>query len=83
MFEYMALERSVVAVDRPALREILGEDAAYFRAGDPADFARVLCELAAAPEQRKRLAQGARMRASEYTYEKRAEKIIAACRAVA
>ncbi|MGE5141716.1 MAG: glycosyltransferase [Rudaea sp.] len=83
MFEYMALERPVVAVDRPALREILGDDAVYFRAGDAADFARVLCELAADPAQRQRLAEAARMRAAEYTYEKRADKIVAACRAVA
>ncbi|MGB8648197.1 MAG: glycosyltransferase [Anaerolineae bacterium] len=80
MFEYMALERAIVAVDRPALREILGDDAEFFRPGDAADFARVLCALAAAPDRRQALAAAARARAANYTYGQRADRIITACR---
>ncbi len=83
MFEYMALERTIVAVDRPALREILGNNAEYFRPGDASDFTRVLCTLAAAPERRRSLAASARERAADYTYERRADRIIKACRTTA
>jgi glycosyltransferase involved in cell wall biosynthesis len=80
MFEYMALGRAIVAVDRPALREVLAEGAAeFFRAGDPADFARALRAVAGSEERRRALSAHAVESAGEYTYAKRAEKILQAC----
>ena len=82
MFEYMALGRAIVSVDRPALREILGNGAAeFFHAGDAQDFARVLQTLAQSQARRDALAARALECAQEYTYTRRADKIIAACEA--
>ncbi len=81
MFEYMALGRAIVAVDRPALREVLAPGTAdFFRPGDAEDFARALRELAASKPRREALAARALECARQYTYEARAERIIRAVR---
>jgi glycosyltransferase involved in cell wall biosynthesis len=42
MFEYMAMACPIVSVDRPALREIMGDGALYFPRGDVNAFASAL-----------------------------------------
>ncbi len=76
MFEYMALARPIVCVDRAALREIMGADALYFARGDADALA---AQLAAAVQPAARiLGERARIRVQEFTYAKRAEKIVRA-----
>ncbi|HEY6041172.1 MAG TPA: glycosyltransferase family 4 protein [Anaerolineae bacterium] len=76
MFEYLALGRAIVAVDRPALREILVDGTAeLFRAGDVADMVRALRAVADNPERRTKMEASAVARASEYTYARRADKM--------
>ncbi len=80
MFEYLALGRAIVSVDRPALREILSEETAeFFRAGDAQDFARALRAVGESVERRKTMGLCGLERVREFTYTRRAEKIIQAC----
>lgn len=76
MFEYMAMARPIVCVDRAALREILDDDALYFPRGDVSALARALQDAASPHAQG--LAERARARVAEFTYTKRAEKIVRA-----
>lgn len=80
MFEYMAMTRPIVCVDRAALREILGDGALYFPRGDAAALARAI--QAALHSDSQRLAERARERVAEFTYTKRAEKIMRAAECV-
>jgi glycosyltransferase involved in cell wall biosynthesis len=83
MFEYMALGRAIVAVDRPALREVLSPGAAeFFRPGDAADFMRALRVVADSEEYRQSLARRAQECAGGYSYARRAERILDACKSV-
>ena len=83
MFEYMALARAIVAVDRPALREILAPGTAeFFCPGDAADFARALRSVARSDDYRQAMGKRARECVREYTYGRRAEKIEQACKEV-
>ena len=61
-YEAMALERTVVVSDLPALREVVtpGETGATFRAEDADDLARVLGGLQDDPAERTRLGRQAR-----------------------
>lgn len=80
MFEYMAMARPIVCVDRASLREILGDAAFYFPRGDShalADALRHAVEPAAQP-----FAQQARERVAPFTYARRAEKIIRAAETI-
>lgn len=80
MFEYMAMARPIVCLDRASLREILGDSAYYFPRGD-------LDALAASLQQAMQpaaqaLGEQGHKRVQEYTYAKRAEKIIRAVRSI-
>lgn len=78
LFEYMAMGRPIIAVDLPALREVIDERAARFvRRGDVDDLRTALEELAADPQRRERLGQAAAEQAQPWTYRRRAERIIA------
>lgn len=80
MFEYMAMGQPIVCVDRASLREILGDGALYFPRGDVIALARALehtTDAAAAA-----LGERARERAAEFTYAKRAEKIVRAAESI-
>lgn len=76
MFEYMAMARPIVCVDRAALREIMDDGALYFPRGDVAGLASALQQAVSAPSQT--IAERARARVADYTYAKRAEKIVRA-----
>lgn len=80
MFEYMAMARPIVCVDRASLREILGDDAFYFPRGDVDALAGSLERAVRADAQA--VGERARERVKEYTYVKRAEKIVRAARAI-
>lgn len=76
MFEYMAAARPIVCVDRSALREILEDTAFYFPAGNGRALANQL-ERAFEPEAQDKAARACQLVAN-FTYARRAEKIIQA-----
>lgn len=77
MFEYMAMARPIVAVDRAALHEILAPGCAlFFPAGDSIALAAALTRAASA--EGAQLGAQAHARVAGYTYARRAEKIISA-----
>ncbi len=83
LFEYMAMARAIVAVDLPALREVIDERAARFvRRGDVADLGAALVELANDPQRRETMGRAAREQALPWTYRARAERILALCESV-
>ncbi len=83
LFEYMAMSRPIVTVDLPALREVIDESAARFvRRGDVADLRDALIELAADPERRARMGRAAYDQAQQWTYTRRAQRILEFARAV-
>jgi glycosyltransferase involved in cell wall biosynthesis len=78
MFEYMAMQRPIVAVDLASLREILGDDGAlYIPARDADALAGALLALAADPAQADALARRAGTRSGGYTYAARARAVLA------
>jgi glycosyltransferase involved in cell wall biosynthesis len=84
LFEYMAMRRAVVCPDIPALREITGGDGAlHIPRGDRAALAAALVRLAGDGELRETLASRAAERVAEHTYDRRAARLLAVCRAVA
>ncbi len=80
MFEYMALGRPIVSVDRVALREIMGDGALYFPRGDVGTFTAQL-KIALSPDAEP-LGEIVRERVKEYTYRMRAQKIVRAAEMV-
>jgi len=77
MFEYMAMERPIVSVDIPALREVLDDRSAYFfPPQDSAALAMALEEVLGRPDQARVRATEARRRVSAYTYRQRAEQLL-------
>ncbi|RIK25538.1 MAG: hypothetical protein DCC52_11170 [Chloroflexi bacterium] len=80
MFEYMAMRRPIVCVDRAALREILDDAALYFPRGNVEDLAAQLARAVQPAAQS--LGVRARERVQEFTYAKRAEKIARAAESV-
>lgn len=77
MFEYMAMARPIVAVDRAALREILTPGCAlFFPPGDSTALTAALTRAAGA--EGAQLGAQAHARVAGYTYARRAEKIISA-----
>lgn len=83
LFEYMAMRRAIISVDLPALREVIDVQAAHFvRRGDVADLRAALAELAADPARRAAMGQAAYAQAQQWTYARRAERIVALAQAV-
>lgn len=76
MFEYMAMARPIVCIDRVSLREILGDGAFYFPRGDVGALAEALTR--AVQVEAQGVGERARERVGEYTYARRAEKIVGA-----
>ncbi len=77
MFEYMAMGRPIVCVDIPALREVLDDDSAYFfPPGDAPALSRAIESALARPQEARVKGERARLRASAYTYGRRAERLL-------
>lgn len=77
MFEYMASERPIIASDLPSIREILDEESAiFFRAGDSKSLADALIRVLNPKYDPSGIVAQARRRVEEYSWEKRAKRII-------
>ena len=77
MFEYMAMGVPVVAVDRPALREILPEEGAlYFPPEDIGALVTALRRVLAEPAEARERAARAQQAVQRYTYAWRARRIL-------
>jgi glycosyltransferase involved in cell wall biosynthesis len=77
LFEYMAMGRAIISVDLPALREVIDEQAARFvRRGEVADLCAALKELSADPARRVEMGRAAHTQAQQWTYARRAQRII-------
>lgn len=78
MFEYMAMGVPVVSVDRPALREILPQEGAYFvPPSDAAALEETLRQALIHPAEARQRAERAREAVQHYTYRWRAEQLLA------
>lgn len=76
-FEYMAAGRPIIASDLPSIREILEEDSAFFcRAGDSNDLAEKINYVLDNPGEGEKRAAKAHEKAGEYTWERRAERVL-------
>lgn len=85
LFEYMAACRPIVASDLPAIREVLrdGETALLARPGDPQSLASAVRRLIDDRALAGRLAEAARARVLDFTWDRRAARIDALVREVA
>jgi glycosyltransferase involved in cell wall biosynthesis len=78
LFEYMACERAILSSDLPVLREVLNDDnAIILPADDPDAWAAALNSLRADPTRLRQLAARARRDVQQYTWEARAQNILA------
>jgi glycosyltransferase involved in cell wall biosynthesis len=76
LFEYMAAGRPIVASDLPAVREVVGVDAAVLvKPGDPEALAAGLRRVLANPDLAERLARTALARVRDFTWDARAARI--------
>ena len=77
LFEYMAAERPIVSSDLPSLREVLNNrNAAFFKPDSAKNLSETILMLLAHPKLGKELARQARQDVLEYTWDKRARRII-------
>jgi len=84
LFEYMAAGCAIVASDLPAVREILDEDeAVWFRPGDANSLAAALRLLAADTVLARALSARVRIKARQYTWQARGERLCAMLRSMA
>ncbi len=76
-FEYMACQKPIITSDIPIAREVFthGQDAVLL-GENPADWAHWIVRLMQEPDRGRVLAENARHRALEFTWDKRAEKIM-------
>ncbi len=78
LFEYMAAALPIIAPDLPNLREVLDESCALFvPPGDKVALSDAMRRLGAQPDLRARLGQRAAERAGAYTWDARAERLVA------
>lgn len=78
LFEYMACGIPIAASDMPVFREVLThkENAVLVEPGNPAALAEGIKFLIENPDKASEIAEKARSYALDFTYEKRAEKIV-------
>lgn len=78
VFAHMASGRPLVVSDLPSLREVLDEDIAYFFTPDsPDSLAKTIGHAIASPGEAREKARKALIKATDYTWEKRARNILA------
>ena len=78
--EAMALGAPVVCADAASLREVVGDAALLFPAGDVAALARTLAGVLGDSALRERLTQAGRERAAQFTWERTAAATVAVYR---
>ena len=77
MFEYLAARRPVLASNLPILREVLNEaNAIILPIGDPVAWQAAIEDLKSSDSKRAALANAGRATVEEFTWEKRAERIL-------
>jgi glycosyltransferase involved in cell wall biosynthesis len=77
MFEYMAAGRAILTSDLPVLREVLDETMAVFSPPEQAQaWESALGGLLADPQRRQALGQRARSAAEQYSWVKRAQRLL-------
>ncbi len=77
IFEYMASGNAIIASDLPSLREVLDDDSAVFINPDSIEeMAEAIKKLATSPVKRQSIGKVAREKVKNYTWIKRAERII-------
>ena len=78
LFGYMAAGRPIVAVDLPVLREVLGDPpaATLVPADEPTALAQAIAQVINDPEGAGRLADTAKERVAEFTWDARAERVM-------
>ena len=78
VFEYMAAAKPIVATEIPSVLEILepGRNSVTVPPDDPGKFFAALSSLIGDPDLRARISKNALSDVREYTWEKRAEKIL-------
>lgn len=76
-YEYMASKRPILYSDLPIIAEVLGDYAISFRPGDAKDLADKIMHLKNNPTEGENLANKAHIKVANYTWDKRAENIIA------
>jgi len=83
LFEYLSLDRPIVASDFPATREVLDDrlTAILVPPGDAGALARALMELQSRPDLRRLLGDAAGALAPKFTWDARAKRIEAALEA--
>jgi glycosyltransferase involved in cell wall biosynthesis len=77
LFEYMAAGRPIVASDLQAVREVLrdGENSCLVRAADPDALASGIAKVLSDVDASERIARTAFSDASDYTWDRRAERL--------
>ena len=77
LFEYMAADVPIIASDLPALREVLNENnAVLVKAGDREALVVAIEKLLKNPDLSSKIAEQAKADVQQYTWEKRAQKIL-------
>ena len=78
MFEYMAAQRPIVSTDFPTLREVLrdGENAVLVAPGNPPALAAGIRRVLGDPGLGEKISRQARREVDDFTWERRAEKIM-------
>lgn len=77
MFEYLACGRAILSSDLPVLHEVLTEQTAIFCSPeDPEGWRQALGSLLAEPERILQLGESARRTAEQYTWRRRAERVL-------
>lgn len=74
--EAMQMSLPVVCSDIPALKEIAGDAAVYFRKNDPNDIARVIQQILNDSNKQKELVEKGHERTKLYSWEKMANEIL-------
>lgn len=77
LFEYMASKRPIVASDLPSIREILNEsNAILVKPDDPDSLAEGIKKVLENPELAEKISAKAFQDVQQYTWQKRAEKVL-------
>jgi len=77
MFEYMASQRPIIATDLPSIKEVLNENnSILIKPDNEEELVQAINKLLNNSELAHKLAQQAYQDVQEYTWEKRAEKIL-------